>query len=637
MSKRSLLAVIVVVAGALASCGQSDRSDDAGAERDLGAETKAEYPTRVFWGDMHLHTANSADAFAYGARLDPDGALRFAKGEEVTSSNGLRAKLARPLDFLVIADHAEGLGMMYEIYSGNPALVSDPTLARWRDMMHAGGSEAQRATREIVTAHANGTLPAIVSDEEKVAPVARSIWDSHTKTVERHNRPGEFTAFLGYEYTSVPGGNTLHRVVVFRDGQDLLRTIIPFSATQSEDPADLWQFLDRYQEDTGGRALAIPHNSNLSNGRMFAFVDFEGNRIDADYARKRARWEPLVEVTQIKGDSESHPFLSPNDEFAAFGDAGWELGNATLQETKTNAMLAGEYVREALKRGLAIEKETGVNPYKLGLIGSTDSHTGLATGDEDNFFGKHAVVEPSAERAVAVQKRKGELEILGWHYLAGGYAGVWSTENTREALFDAMMRKEVYATTGPRIALRFFGGWDFNASDAVGQRVANSGYARGVPMGGDLPKREGEGAPTFLLSALRDADGANLDRLQIVKGWIDSAGQTHERVYDVAWSNPDSRPPDEEGRPPPIKDSVDLDVPDWSNSIGAPELSSVWVDPDFNAAVDAFYYARVIEIPTPRWTAYDAVRFGVTLPDEVVLMTQERAYSSPIWYSAQSD
>lgn len=633
MLKQKLPIFMVLLAGVFAGCTPSD--DVGSATPNAGIELAAvnEFPARVYWGDMHLHTANSGDAFAYGARLDPDDALRFAKGEEVVSSTGLSAKLARPLDFLVIADHAEGLGMMFEIYEGNPAMVSDPILARWRDMMHAGGDDAHRATREIVMSHANGTLPAIVSDPKQAAPIARSIWQAHTGTVERHNKPGQFTAFMGYEYTSVPLGNTLHRVVVFRDGKERADQILPFSSIQSEDPGDLWEFLERYEKDTGGKALAIPHNSNLSNGRMFAFVDFEGEKIDIDYAQTRARWEPLVEVTQIKGDSESHPYLSPNDEFAAFGDAGWELGNSTLQEFKSNDMLAGEYVREALKRGLSIESETGVNPYKFGMIGSTDSHTGLTTADEDNFFGKNTTVEPAAKRAAAVQKERDAVELVGWHYLAGGYAAVWATENTREALFDAMLRKEVYATTGPRITLRFFGGWNFVQADAKQPGLARNGYARGVPMGADLPGRSGDGAPSFLLSALRDPDGANLDRVQIVKGWIDPAGQTHERVHDVTWSNPETRQPDVNGRLPPVRDTVDLDEPTWSNSIGSPELSAVWVDPDFDPAADAFYYVRVIEIPTPRWTAYDAVRFNTSLPAEAVLKTQERAYSSPIWYS----
>jgi hypothetical protein len=568
------------------------------------ADSPPEFPTNVFWGDTHLHTANSADAFAFGTRLSPDDALRFAKGEEVASSSGMHAQLSRPLDFLVVADHAEALGIMLETFKGNPKLVADPTMARWGDMMHAGGDGPGQVVREIIRAHADKQLPSVIGDPKLAGPIARSIWTAHTASVERHNDPGTFTAFMGYEYSSLPGGNNLHRVVVFRDGKERVDTILPFSSFQSENPAGLWAFLQRYETNTGGKVLAIPHNSNLSNGRMFAFVDFEGGAIDADYAATRARWEPLVEVTQIKGDSESHPFLSPNDEFAGFGDAGWELGNLTLQEVKTESMLGGDYVREALKRGLEIAADTGINPYKLGMIGSTDAHTGLATADENNFFGKFTVDEPSAERSSAVINSTDERNRIGWHYLAGGYAAVWATENTREALFDAMLRREVYASTGPRITLRFFGGWHFSTEDAEAAVLVAIGYATGVPMGSDLPPRAENDVPTFLLRALRDPDGADLARAQIIKGWIDSDGQSREQVYDVV-----------------------------RNDTGAPEFTTTWRDPDFDASVSAFYYVRVIEVPSARWTAYDSQRFGITLPDEAALMTQERVYSSPIWYT----
>jgi hypothetical protein len=569
------------------------------------ADSPPELPMNVYWGDMHLHTANSADAFAFGARLGPEQALRFARGEEVVSSTGLKAQLARPLDFLVIADHAEALGLMFETFQGNPVLVADPTMARWAQMMRAGRDESYRAALEIIQSAADRTLPPVISDPKLAGPIARSIWTAHTTTVERFNNPGTFTAFMGYEYSSLPGGDNLHRVVVFRDGKERVDTILPFSSLRSENPQDLWASLERYEKNTGGQVLAIPHNSNLSNGRMFAFVNFEGDAIDADYAARRARWEPLVEVTQIKGDSESHPFLSPNDEFAGFGDAGWELGNLTLQAAKTESMLGGDYVREALKRGLQIARETGVNPFKLGMIGSTDAHTALATGDEDNFFGKHPIDEPSAERSSARMKGHGGLQRVGWHYLAGGYAAVWARDNTREELFDAMLRREVYASTGPRITLRFFGGWDFVAEDVTKADFVASAYARGVPMGSDLlPPEPGDKAPAFVLRALRDPDGADLACVQIIKGWIDAGGQVYEKIFDVV-----------------------------TDKSGAPEFAAAWSDPEFDATVSAFYYLRVIEVPTRRWTAYDAERFGITLPDEARLSTQERAYSSPIWFT----
>ncbi len=594
------------------------------------AEQARGHATEVFWGDTHLHTADSADAFALGDRLGPEDALRFARGEKVTSTTGTDAQLLRPLDFLVIADHAEGLGVTRELYEGNPVLMSDPTLARWNKMMHAGPEQSAKATLEIIRGHAMGTNPKILQDRKVMGPIMRNIWQSRGSVIEQYNEPGEFTAFVGYEYTSVPGGNNLHRVVIYRDGPEITNNILPFSSTISEDPEDLWAALEKYEEKTGGQVLAIPHNSNLSNGQMFALVDFEGNAIDADYATRRARWEPLVEISQIKGDSESHPFLSPNDEFASYGDTGWDLGNLTLSTLKTNDMLAGDYVREALKRGLKIEAETGANPFKLGVIGSTDSHTSLATADSNQFFGKNVRVEPGPKRASRVDRRNPDALRVAWQYLASGYAAVWATENTREALFDAMMRKEVYGTTGPRIKLRFFGGCDFDAEDALADDHAARGYAKGVPMGGDLASC-GDDAPSFLVHAMMDPDGANLDRVQIVKGWTDADGATQEHIYDVAWS--DNRALDEAGKLPSVGSTVDLTVPTWTNTIGAPQLATAWTDPDFDPAQKAFYYVRTIEIPTPRWPAYDAVRYGADIPADADLVNQERAYSSPIWFT----
>ena len=563
------------------------------------------YPNQVYFGDTHLHSSNSGDAFAYGARLSPADAYRFARGEVVESTTGQPAKLSRPLDFLVVADHAEGLGVMQGLLEGHPLLSKDPQLTRWKQMLSAGDREAQKATREIINGLANKTLPEAISNPKLVAPFARSIWQDYLETADRYYSPGKFTSLIGYEFTSQPMGDNMHRVVIFRDDAEKVKSILPFSSLMSEDPEDLWASLDKYEQKTGGKALAIPHNSNLSNGRMFALVDFEGSAIDVDYASKRARWEPLVEATQIKGDSESHSFLSPNDEYAGFGDAGWEQGNLTLQTVKTNDMFAGDYVREGLKRGLLLEQQTGSNPYKFGLIGSTDSHTGLSTGDENNFFGKNKQMEPRPDRISKVYKKSKLATIYGWQYLAGGYAAVWAIENTREALFDAMMRKEVYATTGPRIKLRFFGGFDFQKEMQFQPDIAPIGYEKGVPMGGDLINSEGQKAPQFLLRAQKDPDGLNLALLQVIKGSIDENGQLHERVYDVAEAELAS---------------------------GNSELSAFWQDPNFNASLTAFYYVRVLEIPGDRWPSYDAKYFGIKLPYGATEQSQERAYSSPIWY-----
>ena len=594
-----------------------------------------ERPSRVYFGDTHHHTSNSGDAFMAGDRLTPAEAYRFARGEEVTSSSGVRVRLSRPMDFLVISDHAEGLGVITQVYEGNPALTADPTLARWGEAMREGGAAAAQAQGELVSAQAQGTLPGPVQDPEIVVPVMRSVWQEYTRTAEAFNEPGVFTAMIGYEWTSVPGGNNLHRNVLFRDDKDRADQVLPFSSWQSEDPEDLWAWMARYEERTGGRVLAIPHNGNLSNGRMFELETFGGEPLDADYAERRMRFEVLQEVMQTKGNSETHPTLSPNDEFADFGIAGWEYGNLTLEdEPETPEMRGTTYLRGGLLRGLELEASMGANPFKFGMIGGSDVHNSLTSIEEDNFFGKLIIQEPHPERWDHVSKEGFGLTRYTWHYTAAGYAAVWATENTREAIWDAMYRKETYATSGSRITVRFFGGWDFDEDDADGDGLVDAGYAGGVPMGGDLPARPaGAAAPTFLMAAVKDPLFGNLDRIQIVKGWVGDDGVAQERIYDVVWGDADRRRIGRDGRLTPVGNTVDLSIPTWSDTIGDPELRGVWTDPDFDPAQRAFYYVRVMEIPTPRWTAYDAVRFGLDLPDEVPLIHQERAWTSPIWYT----
>ena len=621
-----------VLAMALAGCGGPSTTPGTSAKADE-AITETRYPETVLWGDTHLHTSNSIDAFGFGVRLDPEAALRFASGEEVTATQGLKARLDRPLDFLVIADHSDGLGATRRLYDAPRLLIRDPQLRKWHDMMHESPEGSQRVTAEIIDRVARDDLPEAMRDPEENEKGARSIWKSSAKIVERYNQPGKFTAFHGFEWTSMPGGNNLHRVVMFRDGYAEAVQTLPFGSQPPLDKVEkLYDYMDRYEQITGGRALAIPHNSNLSNGLMFELTGPDGGPMTAAFARRRAAREPVVEMTQIKGDSEAHPFLSPNDEFAGFGIKGWELGNLPMTAAKTPDMFAGEYVREALKRGLAIEARTGVNPYKFGMIGATDSHTALATGDESNFFGKHSGGEPDATRASEKQNLGTSEGRFGWHYLAGGYAAVWAKANTRSAIFDAMLRREVYATTGPRMTVRFFGGWDFAAADLAKDWVA-AGYARGVPMGGDL--KAGSGAPRFIVSALKDPMGANLDRVQVVKGWYGTDGQLNERVYDVAWSDADTRKPGAGGKLAAVGNTVDIAKASYTNSIGAPELQTVWTDPDFDPAARAFYYVRVIEIPTPRWVLFDALRYGAKLLPGTELVAQERAYTSPIWYRPQ--
>jgi len=590
------------------------------------------FPTRALWGDTHLHTSLSMDAGAFGARLTPDDAYRFARGEQVTSSTGVAAKLSRPLDWLVVADHSDNMGLFTMLFEGDPQITSSEIGAELSRKVRAGGKEGVEAALYIIEKFSNNTL----DQELQILPgthAYQSTWDRIIRDAEEANDPGEFTAFIGYEWTSLVEGNNMHRVVIYRDDEQYARQAEPLTMTPpvgSPDPRDLWQWMAGYENSTGGDILALAHNGNLANGIMFPVREsFQGKKVDREYAEARARWEPLYEVTQIKGDGETHPFLSPNDEFADYET--WDKGNLALSAVKTDDMLQYEYAREALKNGLALEEKLGVNPYKFGMVGSTDSHTGLSTSQEDNFFGKHSGTEPNAGRAEHPVGCFGDVCIMGWEQVASGLAAVWASDNTREAIFDAMERREVYATTGSRMMVRFFGGWAFEASDADSRAPGAIGYAKGVPMGGELRLRSDGAAPTFLVYALRDPIGGNLDRIQIVKGWLDDQRRTQEKVYDVVWSG--DRAPGTDGKLPPVGSTVDVENASYRNTIGASELITVWEDPDFDAAQRAFYYARVIEIPTPRWTAYDAQRYGVTLPDEIPMTTQERAYTSPIWYA----
>jgi hypothetical protein len=594
------------------------------------------YPTRPYFGDTHLHTTLSFDAGSFGNRLGPEDAYRFARGEEVTSTTGIQVKLSRPLDFLVVSDHSDNMGLFTRIFESHPDIMSDPDGRRIHDAIKAGGQTAVAATVELIDAFSRGVK---ISDALAVEPgneAFTSTWERIVGAAEEYNDPGSFTAFIGYEWTSlVNTGDNLHRVVIYRDDADIARRYEPYTTMApfgSPNPVDLWAWMANYEQNSGGRILALAHNGNMSNGIMFPVRrQYTGDRIDDDYVRARIRWEPLYEATQIKGDGETHPYLSPDDEFADYET--WDKGNLNLSVAKTNEMLQYEYAREALKNGLALEERLGVNPYKFGMVGSTDSHTSLATAGEDNFFGKHSGSEPSPERWEHPMARMGDAEYEGWSVVASGLAAVWATDNTREAIFDAMRRKEVYATTGPRMWVRFWGGWDFVEEDAKSRLPGSIGYSKGVPMGGDLPPAPQGKSPSFLVGALKDPLSGNIDRVQIVKGWLDSRGDTHERVYDVVWSDADRRQPDSSGRLPPVGNTVDVATASWSNSIGAPELIAVWVDPDFDPAQRAFYYARVIEIPTPRWTAYEAEYFGIEMSDEVPMITQERAYTSPIWYT----
>jgi hypothetical protein len=589
------------------------------------------FPTRPFFGDTHLHTSYSMDAGAFGARLGPRDAYRFARGEQVTSSSGQPVKLSRPLDFLVVADHSDGMGFFPLILGGDPTIMADPQGRKWNEMIRTG--KGAEAALDIIQSFGKGAI------SKAIMPVPgtkayRGAWDETIKAAEAYNDPGRFTAFIGYEWTSNTGGNNLHRNVIYRDGADKASQVEPYTTMPplgSDNPRELWKWMANYEQRTGGQVLAIAHNGNLSNGLMFPTIEAFGKKLDREYVETRAKWERLYEVTQTKGTGEAHPFLSPNDEFANFEL--WDKGNLDGSAAKQNWMLEFEYARAALKNGLKLGQTLGTDPYKFGLIGSTDAHTGLAAVEEENFFGKTTPQEPSPHRMTATffNNPKTGVKVMDWEVGASGYAAVWATENTRAALWDAMQRKETYATTGSRMLVRFFGGFDFEPTDAHNRLPAQIGYTKGVPMGGDLRAAPQGKAPTFLVAALKDPIGANLDRYQIVKGWMGKDGSLHEKVYDVVWSG-ERKPDAATGKVPAVGSTVDVANASWTNTIGAPELIAVWKDPDFDASQPAFYYGRVLEIPTPRWTAYDAKRFGVKPLEGTTMTLQERAYTSPIWY-----
>jgi hypothetical protein len=592
------------------------------------------FPTMALFGDTHVHSALSADAGGGGTTLLPRDMYRFARGQQVSSNTGQPVRLSRPFDFYMLTEHTDGMGVITDIMRGAPNILADEQGKKFHEEFAKGGEAAKQASIDLIAMFSQGTLSAALLYQPGSAGY-ENTWKDLVQAAEDFNEPHVFTAMIAYEWTSLVAGNNLHRNVIFRDGPSRALQVSPFLMAPpkgSPDPRDLWKWMQAYEDKTGGDVLAIPHNPNLSNGIMFAANDTfrDGAKFDPEYLKTRAQWEKLVEIGQTKGDSETHPVLSPTDEFADYER--WDWANLDVSEVKTPEMLPYEYVRSVLQKGLAFKQSQGTNPFKLGFVGGSDIHTGLTTQDDNNFFGAFTWMEPSSTRATSVAKSNEKLGISykGWQYATPGPTVVWATENTRAGVFDALERREVYATTGPRITVRFFGG-DFSDSDLKHRDLARIGYEKGVPMGGDLTATET--APSFLVYAMRDPIGANLDRIQIVKGWVEADGTTMEKVRDVVWSG--DRSPGADGKLPAVGNTVDLSIPSWNNSIGTTELGVVWTDPGFDPIQNAFYYARVIEIPTPRWTAYDAVKFDIDMPSDVKMITQERAYTSPIWYNPE--
>lgn len=600
----------------------------ANAAEPYSPTVRQDYPDNVYWGDTHVHTYLSGDAFGMGTRTTPDHAYRFAKGETIRATGGGEARLRRPLDFLMVSDHAENLGVAPRLATGDPELLKTEDSQRLFELLSRAPAVSDVLGAKSLEEYNAGSLTLGMSKTPRGDygiddDFRLDVWRSVVASAEKHNDPGRFTTFAGYEYSSSSPA-MLHRNVMFAGAPEHTMSRRPFSAYDSSNPEDLWAHLERYREETGSDVISIPHNSNLSRGNTFGTVSYEGKPLTRDYARIRSTIEPIVEVTQIKGDSETLPSLSPDDEFADHETWGkFSASKGIASEMPPEELARRSYARSALKTGLGLAAELGVNPYKFGMIGSTDAHTALATADEDNYWGKMSANEPSPYRS-----RTQSI------FSSSGYAAVWATGNTREAIFAAMRRREVYATTGPRVTLRFFGGWDYESDDALSPNLAEIGYRKGVPMGGDLILASESAAPSFLLRAVKDPDGANLDRVQVIKGWRDAKGELQEKVYDVAWSGDRARTDD--GKLPPVGSTVDVKAASYLNSIGSPTLATTWTDPDFDRNEAAFYYVRVIQIPTPRWTTYDAKFYGAEeIQQTPAAVIQERAYSSPIWYTPE--
>ncbi|MDE0886644.1 MAG: DUF3604 domain-containing protein [Myxococcota bacterium] len=599
----------------------------------------AEDSKQLLWGDTHLHSSNSFDAYLNrNMSADPATAYRYAKGLPVVHAyHRGRIQIETPLDFLVVSDHAEYLGVMRHIIergipSDDLGLVDRLTALyiEWWITGVVEDDEGQSAFASFLP-NTKSVEAAAAAPQKSIIPnsdlIERTVWQEAIQIADEFNEPGKFTALIGWEWSSIPSGANLHRVVFTSSGADVASKFQPFSSSQSMYPEDLWNWLDETSKATGAEFVAIPHNSNISKGYMFDTKTLRGAPYTEAMARKRARWEPVVEATQIKGDSETLALFSPEDPFADFET----YPHYIEQSPGAYDPKPGDYVRPALLRGLAIEEKIGFNPYRFGLIGSTDSHTGMASAEEPNFWGKFPRDGIPENKARRWRMSEGASGPSGWSMSASGLAAVWAEENTRQAILEAFRRREVYATTGPRIGARVFGGWDFGEVEAASPNIAKVGYAQGVPMGGELARGPEGGAPTFLVQVMKDPKGANLDRVQVVKGWIDAADKTHERVYNVAWSG--SRRLDSGGRLAPVGNTVDPTTGRYTDTIGSAQFAVAWTDPEFDAEQPAFYYVRALQIPTPRHALYDALALNLD-PEtlEGPWWIQERAYTSPIWY-----
>ncbi len=628
MSMRSLGlwagASCLVLAGCAAESSKPGKAETSATAPEAAAATEtaeeaavAANPDRnAYFGDVHVHTSLSFDAFTNGTRATPKDAYDWAQGQAITSSGkGPPLQINTPLDFYMVADHAEMLGVFQQMANPDSPLSKLPIA---KEVLSPDTNVAVQAFTRLLREFSAGRGDPALADPA----ISATAWQEMIRSADAAYRPGRFTTFAGFEWSANPEKRNLHRVVVFRDTQRLPK--LPLPSTASTDPESLWSWMAA-QRANGSTVLAIPHNANASGGRMFELQRYNGQPLDAAYNRTRAMNEPLYEISQIKGTSETHPDLTPNDEFAGF-----ELWDYLLSADGEPAKVRrGSYVRQALLDGLSQSAAGNGNPFKYGFIGDTDTHNAAGANEEFNYTGKFAYQNaPKAGLLGLPGMTPAQVRPLQ-QFSSGGLAGVWAAKNTRGAIYDAMMRKETWGTSGTMIKVRFFGGWDFASGDVKRPDFVRRGYARGVPMGGDL---KGTGrAPTFMVMAQKDPKSGNLDRVQIVKGWLDAKGEQHQKIYDVVWS--DNRTPGDDGKVPAVGNTVDPRTATYTNSIGAPVLATVWRDPDFDARTRAFYYARVIEIPTPRWSTYHAVAAGVPVPAGLPVTIQERAWTSPIWYS----
>ena len=625
MFERSRIPTLVILAAvgllgyAATSCQSGPRESESADSPNQPAEVaKKNLDRDAFFGEMHIHTGWSVDAYAFGTQAaGPGDAIRFAQGQPVRHPGGFMVQLKRPLDFLVLTDHSE--------YTGAWHLANDPKSPFSKTPLGKklkAGSEADAMKLYMYLA---STLVKGVPIKELQGPeVAGYSWKKICDYADAASKPGKFTAFAGWEWTSTPNNRNLHRIVLFKDAKRVPDK--EFSSLESINPEDLWKWMDA-QRAAGNDVMAITHNGNLSDGTLYPReVTNAGRPIDKVYAEARMRHEPLAEISQVKGQSETTPLLSPDDEFANFNVFVWLLLGA--EGTSTDY---GSYMRLALRDGIAMQGAYGFNPYKFGFNGASDAHSAVSSYRADNYFGQHGTFDDTPQKRLSPVRN---LNMDNRQVNTASLTGVWAEENTRESIWAAFQRKETYATSGLRLKVRLFGGWEFDKDVLKKDDWVKTGYAKGVPMGGDLRGAKSK-APSFIVWGVKDPDGANLDRIQIVKGWAKN-GQSFETVYDVAWSG-DRKPDSKTGKVPAVGNTVDISKGTYTDTVGAAELKAVWTDPDFDPSLDAFYYARVLQIPTPRWTTIEAAKLRVVPPEGVPLTVQDRAWSSPIWYTPSAE